>query len=229
MLLAHKINLGGDNMTEQDKLFHMLDETQNLSEADYSFLALCSTDRESDIRYLVADVLCGDTSPDSEQILCRLLNDSDEVVRANACDSLYRSCSAHVLERLKELAVSDSYLVRGYAVASIGNIMTTLSNPDNCLTFLKAAYTHEASAWVKLDYCEIFYCLGDEASLTPILKALEKKNYKIRCKAINILKNLINDNNQEQIVSRLVSLYKSDTSEAVKKSIQNMLSTLSTS
>ena len=70
------------------------------------------------MKILISQILAKDNTTRSENILLGLINDKSELVRANACDSLYNNISNNVVEELLVKANNDTSLVKYYAILS---------------------------------------------------------------------------------------------------------------
>lgn len=107
------------------RMFDILDAIRDkdvINDEDIDFLDKCSKSRNTDIRYYAAEQLCITDSSRAEKILLRMLSDKNEMVRANVCDSISISRSKKTIELLKDYAINDTWLVRGYAIASMADI-----------------------------------------------------------------------------------------------------------
>ena len=113
-------------------------------------------DEDEEIRLFLSIELANYKSAESEQLLLQLISDQSDIVRANACDSIYWSESVDVLDTLFEKAKNDVYLVRGYAVLSIADISIN-SKSDFSTEKLSMLYPKEKSIWVRMCYFQSFY------------------------------------------------------------------------
>ena len=156
-------------------------------------------DEDEEIRLFLSIELANYKSAESEQLLLQLISDQSDIVRANACDSIYWSESVDVLDTLFEKAKNDVYLVRGYAVLSIADISIN-SKSDFSTEKLSMLYPKEKSIWVRMCYFQSFYRLGNENYLTDLISSLDSKKYNYRIAAVNFLSDIVNESNKSIIM-----------------------------
>lgn len=137
-------------------------------------------DEDEEIRLFLSIELANYKSAESEQLLLQLISDQSDIVRANACDSIYWSESVDVLDTLFEKAKNDVYLVRGYAVLSIADISIN-SKSDFSTEKLSMLYPNE-------NY------------LTDLISSLDSKKYNYRIAAVNFLSDIVNESNRSIIM-----------------------------
>ena len=92
---------------EKIKVLARLDDKayeEEFDEDDYSILKELSYDKELTIRALVARILVDSSDEKGEEILLRLTNDKEWLVRTEACDSLGISESVTTYNILKKIA-----------------------------------------------------------------------------------------------------------------------------
>ena len=106
--------------TATDKKIDFLNDLEgtNIDSSVYPELERLSRDCNPEIRNRVAQVL-GGARGEYTDILLRLLNDRDELVRVNACDSLSGTDSREVINGLEKHIADSSELVRGYVYSSL--------------------------------------------------------------------------------------------------------------
>ena len=128
--------------TATDKKIDFLNDLEgtNIDSSVYPELERLSRDCNPEIRNSVAQVL-GGARGEYTDILLRLLNDRDELVRVNACDSLSGTDSCAAINELEKHISDSSELVRGYVYSSLYD--TASMNP--------AAYKSEALALLLAD------------------------------------------------------------------------------
>lgn len=181
-----------------DKKFEAIDklkESTNLDDNDWMMLSVLSNDENQEIRLEVSEVLALFPTIESEKILLNLLNDSDYLVRASACDSLYFSLSQETLKKLKLMTKDSRYLVRGYAVLSIGDIQKNVKvNKKSTIAFLKTLETEEKSRWVKIAVYRSLFILEEVSYIDKLICAINDANYKNRSFALSLIEQLLDDN-----------------------------------
>lgn len=203
-----------------DKIEEEGSEDKNIQDLD----AFSNSDNP-DIRNKVAELLVGCTPTVGEKILLKLLHDKDEIVRVNACDSLCYCTSDHVIIALKNKAVNDTYLVRGYAVLSLGDIALQLGSPKDkeIRSYLLKAFQKEKSAWVKTHYYSVLYTLGDKNYLQNLLQQLHSRLYRIRMITVRSLETILTDENKDVILCNLAKRLDTEKSLAVLQNIKKII------
>lgn len=159
-------------------------------------------DADEDVRLYLAVKLADYENHKSEQLLLHMISDQSDIVRANACDSIYWSKSMEVLNFLLMRAKNDMYLVRGYAVLSITDIMLNLNN-KSYMRDLNELYSKEKSLWTRMCYYQSFYRLGLEKYLDVLILSLCTKKYNYRIAAINFIFDIVNKTNKHKILEAL--------------------------
>ncbi|PJI10299.1 HEAT repeat domain-containing protein [Clostridium sp. CT7] len=214
-----------------DEKLNKIDEIENRSKfnkIDFEVLEKFSHDINDEVRSKVAEVLIFTDNKQGEEILIDLLDDKDELVRTNACDSLCISKSENVIKLLKNKILRDkSNLVRGYAVASLVDIVIAMDYKiEDMKMFFINVLLREKDNWVKIDVYRGLYMLGDERYLNKLINILNDRNYRNRCSVVNILGALICKENFNVITSALENKFQVEKSEAVKSSIEDIVTKL---
>ncbi|CAM3583493.1 MULTISPECIES: HEAT repeat domain-containing protein [Saccharibacillus] len=181
-----------------DRLFLM---QQNEESADYNFLEKSSRDSDEFVRMEAAVALGFHYNVRAEGMLIRLADDSDWLVRTEACDSLGRGESEAVLSVLERKIRQDrSALVRAYAIHSYGDAAEALRcDPEDVAAFLESRLPREKSHWTRLALFKVLYRCGREAYLNDLLDGLKLAAFNKRCTAGNNLKEVINAANYRTI------------------------------
>ncbi len=161
-----------------------------------------ANDVDEDVRLYLAVELVNYEDQKSEQLLLHLISDQSDIVRANACDSIYWSKSTEVLNLLLMRAKDDMYLVRGYAILSIADILLNV-NDKSYISDLNKLYSKEKSSWTRMCYYQSFYKLGFEEYIDLLISTLKAKKYNYRISAINFLFDIVNEKNKNKIVEAL--------------------------
>lgn len=213
------------NADEKWNLLNNLDDALCLSEDEIDFILQLTNDSDPDVRIRSAQLLAQVPSHIAQPVLLALLQDGDDLVRVNACDSLSNCPTRESLVSLKRIAKQDRiYLVRGYAVISIGDISFQLPlEKETTKLFLLNGYAHEKSTWVKISYSYALYLAGIKEYSQFILDQVNNRYYHIRCHAIQMLHYLMNPDLAEDSISILEDRLKIETSLAVLQRIQNLL------
>ncbi|URZ01806.1 HEAT repeat domain-containing protein [Clostridium felsineum] len=208
-----------------EKYFNKLDEIEEkeeFNEYDFEILRYFSRNPDSEIRCRVAEVLAYQNIKASEEILLMLLEDKDELVRTNACESICSSTSKEVVEFLKHKVVEDkSYLVRGYAAMAISEIAVKIGY--DIKEFLIKALENEKVKWVKINFYRALYVIGEEEYLKLLMKDLDDEYYGIRCAVVNILSELASKENFEIIIETLKNRLKVEDNISVRAEIEEFI------
>lgn len=111
-----------------DRLMTCCDEAQSVLETiGVDQVAALSKSRDEEVRIWLAQGLVHDAgSQTAEQILFQLSQDSEELVRVMAVDSMGSFPSKPCAERLKQALQDESALVRAYAAISLTDIYGVL-------------------------------------------------------------------------------------------------------
>ncbi|MDO3413317.1 HEAT repeat domain-containing protein [Saccharibacillus sp. CPCC 101409] len=170
-------------------------------QADFALLERYSYDSEGLVRVEAAAAFYTFFDERAQQILLRLANDRDWLVRTEACESLCLSRSEHVLEFLKtKLRRDRSVKVRTYAVLSYGDIVWELDKDRHeCLLFIKETRLRETSPGMLLACDKVLYEMGEEEALDRLLDGLKLDKLNHRCSAGNRLLEVVNARNARRI------------------------------
>lgn len=158
--------------TAADKKIDFLNdlEGKNIDSSVYPELERLSHDRNPEIRNRVAQVLDG-ARGEYIDILLRLLNDRDELVRVNACDSLSGTDSREAINGLENHIADSSELVRGYVYSSLYD--TASINPaaykSEVRALLLSAYENEKSLRAGAVLACSLYALGEADTVNKII------------------------------------------------------------
>lgn len=130
-------------------------------------------------RGLAARVLVNSNLKEGEKILQRLAHDNDLFVRMEACDSLSNGKSLKTYKLLKNIGEKDtSGLVRGYAIASLGDVAIEINQQHDLIEFLKRRLLNEKVEFARIYIFSVLYSLGIEEYLANLLSMLNSKRYK---------------------------------------------------
>ena len=187
-------------------------------------MILCE-DSDECVRSELAQALSFYHNELSEKILVYLLKDKDEIVRINACDSLYWSNSKKTLEKVIVIMQNDKYLVRGYALLSVADIIIN-NNYSDFIYKVKYILKHEKSKFVLMNYDSFLYRLGDKASLYKIAKNLNAEKYNVRCHAANLLYNCARREDYLTIIYFLDKRLNIEKVHAVKSTLRRIINDL---
>ena len=196
-----------EKLTVENKL-DIIDELKShvsLCGKEWEMLLSFSCDESQEIRLEVSEVLALFPTEESEKILLNLLNDSDFLVRASACDSLYFSIAQETLQALKRSAQDNRYLVRGYAILSVGDVQRNIKvNNKSTVDFLKDIEKKEKSRWVKTAVYRSMFILGETSYFKKLVNTINDINYKNRSFALNLIGQIIDENIEFDLLYKAV-------------------------
>lgn len=177
------------------------------------------------VRSLVAEVLVNNNDVISKDILLKLLNDKNSLVRTEAADSLSEYPYSDVVKQLEITAENDkNHIVRGYALLSMTLASLALKiDSAKIVTFLHKRCKKEKSAFCKLSCYHALLIMGEADKLSGILSILKSKNYRNRCAAINTLYDVVDESNRLLIVQKLKKQLLKESSGAVISKINNFI------
>lgn len=213
------------SISENEKLEYLEKlESQSISLSGEIIMQLCK-DSDYYIRYRLSQVLVNYHNELSESVLTCLLDDEEEIVRANACDSLCWSSSMNTLEKMLVMLKNDKYLVRGYALSSIADIILN-NNYFDYVTKVKNILKYEKSKFVLLYYYSFLYRLGDREYLLKIAESLNAVKYTDRCNAANLLYYTAEDKDFSVVINLMKNRLLVEKTLAVKSTFQSIIKDL---
>ena len=205
-------------------LLDKISEKNNLSEKDLEILIELSKNEDEEIRSYVAELLVLSDEDSAKKTLIQLCSDTDELVRVNACDSLFVFAEFDVYKILYTVSVKDeSELVKSYALLSIIDIMAKIDIDKNQLEELFSSNLNSDIAILKITSCKGLYLLGFTEYLNKLIDFLNAEDYQDRCFALNTLPDIVNADNYNQIISTLVELKRIEKTEAVLSTLENIV------
>lgn len=197
---------------------------EELAENDYRILNELSYDKDVFIRDRVAEILVESSDEKGEEILLRLTNDNDWLVRADACDSLCISESVTTYNLLKKMAKKDtSGYVRGYAILSLGDIADKINKEDELLEYLEDRLKHEKVQFTKINIYAVLYNLGRKEYFDKLLSMINSKKYTNRCAVVVSLQEIANESNRDMIINVLLEHKKKETAMSVIYTIDDAI------
>lgn len=224
------MNNSSNELKAEIDYIQSLEEKKEADRADFDKLSLLSQSKNSEVRLAVSEILVNLYNDDSEQILMKMLGDTDSLVLASVCDSLCCSSSIVVLHRLYDMSRNKSYLVRGYSALSIGDIQLNIGDKcEETVIFLRTWLKRENSVWVKTAVARSLFILGKYEYLPILLKSINNGSYKIRYMALNCLLEFLelpislNENARIQVISVLKERLKIEKIQYAKEKIQQTI------
>lgn len=152
--------------------------------------------------------------------LAAALQDSDELVRLQAAESIAAQADRRTVSTLRIALGDDSALVRSYAAAAIGR---TGTRADRAL--LRTRLRRESSDAGRLGFLEGLWLLGDRTVLGSAMKLLNSQDYRVRCATARALCGTFRDpQTQDAIMRALRARLGRELTNAVRQALVDGLS-----
>lgn len=225
----HSDNVLDQNIDQKLDLIDDIESKAYITNEELEIIDVLSYDPDDEVRARVADIIKDSNTDLAREILMRLTNDKDSLVRANACDSLCNNKSSKTLELLKSKVLKDRCsLVRGYATLSIVDIIVNNGyDKQEMIEFFFDRLKKEKIVWVKICIYKGLYLMGHNEFLDLLLQELNNRAYRNRCMVTNILFDIISEENYEVIRKALIQREKKEKTVAVTSTIENVLNNIS--
>ncbi len=204
-----------------DILYNM-ENQDHITQSEILLLKDLSHHNDDEIRTYVARNLGLFYSYEAEAILVSMINDKNEQVRTEVCDSLGNSKSKDILKVLKPKIFDHYFLVRGYAVLSIADITLKAGIDVDIRNFLQVSFRKERSTWVQIAYARSLYLLGEKEMLSFLLEKLNHRYYSIRIMVVRSLGDILNESNQQLILSSLQNRLLIEKGVSVQRAIESI-------
>ena len=212
---------------DTEKVYETLDsiaEKTQLETNDINMLLKLSKTDNSEIKSYIAELLVMSCGEESEKVLINMCNDADEIVRINACDSLSAFPTLDTYNQLIKCLYHDkSAVVKTYAILSLADIINQLEIDTTKLEELFVRFSKDKDISISAACFKGLYILGKENCLKKLFDLFPTKNYQDRCMIVNILGDILNDENNNYIMSELEKNRKTETSKAVNLIIDNII------
>lgn len=169
---------------------------------DYALLRRWAEHPDALIRERVAAALVFGEGEPGREILLKLAADSEELVRAEAYDTLSVYPDSQVAEMLKQAAVTEpDDLARYFALVSYADVMQELAPGDaEQKEFFQNRLQREKAAVCRLGCEYALYQFGEPGTLERILGYLDDPDYLVRCRAVCTLEEIANEENRGRIL-----------------------------
>lgn len=202
-----------------------MEVSTQLSPNDWALIEQYSTDNDAYIRDLVAVLLAQHLNKQSEDILIRLTQDDDSLVRTDAYDSLSGYYSANVMSVLKTAVFNEQdYLARSYAIRSYADVVFLSQNKQlHDITFFQELLANETSELCKLSCYYALHIGGNKYAVEKILSFLYHPDYHIRCSAISVLSVIVDPQNVVMIRNAVIARERTEDTFAAKCSMKEFL------
>ena len=154
-----------------------------------------------------------------------LAHDEDDLVRADAYDSLLVFPFADVLDLLEKAIICETdRLARSYAILSWVDVLVLQNDvTKEKLEFAIRVKENDKSVSCSLSWCYALYILGSKSSLKDSLRFLKNDDYRIRCSALSLLGDIIKSDNEAEIKEAVAILLLAESTEAVRSSAEQFL------
>ena len=212
-------------MNEQERKYIERLENSNIEfeDLDLRLITALAKNEDGEIRSVIAEVLCEYANEFSEGLLISMLNDIDELVRCNACDSLGSSHSTSCIPPLLEKIKDESELVRCYAILSVTDIIkSTKVSTKPYAELLKTILPKEAGI-VRLACYSALYQFGEKKYLKRIARFLFSSDYHHQIFAIKTLKELKSDENKKVVGKALKKACEKSCPRSVKDVLEQVI------
>lgn len=114
-------------------------------------------------------------------------------------------------------------MVRGYAIASLGDVAIEINQQHDLIEFLKCRLLNEKVEFARIYIFSVLYSLGIEEYLANLLSMLNSKRYQNRQTVVENLSEIVNDSNKEVIRTTLIEHKKIETKCSVISEINEVL------
>lgn len=208
-----------------DKL-NDIDKKNYISSDDMQFIKANYDINDIEVRREIAELLVLSDEESSKFVLLKYLDDNDELVRINACDSLCIFYEREVVDRLiHSSSVDEDELVRAYAILSISDILYSKRDllKDRDISFLKSKIANDKSKFVQIASISCLIRLGDSEYMTVFLNYLNEEDYGIRAFLIGVITEVWNEENENIFAGYLKNHLKDEDTVAVRSKIEKIL------
>ncbi len=175
-------------------------------------------------KYDYIEKIYGNSYFDNIDVVLKLLSDIDEGVRIEMIEACYACEQELVRKKLFQMLNDTKGLEKGYLLLTLSYIYQ--DNKKKIVDVLNQNI-HSMDVYEKMDAYIGLIILGYDSYLKEVLKFLESSEYFVRCAALNMLSELIQNNlikkeNFETIVNVVNKIYEKEETQAVKSSIQHL-------
>lgn len=192
---------------------------------DYTLLRRWAQHPDALIREQVAAVLVFGAGEPGREILLKLAADSEELVRAEAYDTLSVYPEEKVAETLKQAAVSEpDDLARYFALVSYGDVIQELAPGDaEQKAFFQDRLQRDQAAVCRLGCEYALYQLGEPEALERILGYLDDPDYLVRCRAVCTLEEIANEENRGRILEAVRGRREKESAAPVRERMDELV------
>lgn len=218
------MELNSDSDKILDEIEENIPNNKQFSSVELKQLEQLAQSKDESVRSRVAVILASFTEVFGENLLIQLTQDSDSLVRTEACDSLRYSKSFKVMNLLETIGENDEdYFVRGYAISSLGEIAIGLKVEKKIYPFFEKKLMEETEIFVRINLLEFLSKVEGEEYLNLLLGYLNTTDYRNRCSVIHSLEEVVNRKNSIKIKKALEERLNVEKARAVSSSIESFL------
>lgn len=211
-------------MTDREKvdLIDSFEKIGYLNDSHFEILRKFTFDEDSFVRSRCAALLINFETEESLRLLLHLSNDEDAFVRTEAYDSLGIFYFPEVEAALfKAISFEEDGLAKQYSILSWADVSSKLHDDfkDNISFMLNVINCNQADNYDSNQICLCCYYALQLFGCDVIQNMIDFFNsdeYSIRCSALNLLYDVMNEENEELINSAVVELLKKENTIAVK-------------
>ncbi len=161
---------------------------------------------------------------DTNKVL-NLLSDTDELVRIEMIEACYACKQKTIKNKLFHMINFSQGLETGYLLLTLSYLCQ--EKPEE-LTYLLDKYIQSNDIYERMDAYASFIILGFDKYLINYLEFLNSKDYTIRCAALNLLSEfveneILNENQIMGIESIILNMKNNEHTRAVQSSIEHLL------
>lgn len=214
-------------MTTDEKIRYVdsFEDLPELTDEHFSVLKEYSTDDDAFLRSRCAAFLINFVNEDSMEILLRLCDDEDELVRTESYDSLAVFYYKKVEEKLfSKITSENSGAAYEYALMSWADVSSKLhDNLDEHIAFVHKVLDDNNAVDSEVITCYYALTVLGEDSVKNIIAYLKNEDINIRCSAVNLLGELLNDSNKDIIRKSVEELSATETVPSVISAVSSVI------
>lgn len=203
-------------------------EQNGLDNSMYFKINKFSRSRNSEVRNRIAQALNGTGDKEYIEILMRLMNDDDEIVRASACDSLAGTESRDAVDEMERHICDSSEIVREYVYSSLFETASLYPKDykSEIHKLLLSAYEKEKSYRAKAVLSCALYGLGEKILTEEIKNYLHCEDCYVRKVVLEQLDDISDNTDISLLLPDLIELHGAETVNFVKSSFEKLIDKL---
>ena len=207
-------------MTPEEKadILNGYDDLEELDKSHFDAIVKWVFDEDSYIRGQCAALLINFVNSETKDILFALAADEDDLVRTEAYDSLGVFAYDDVEMFLSKISAEEpDEVARSYAILSWADVAAALQkSPSGHIAKMMALKSQEKSSGCILSYCYALYLFGEKGALMEWLSFLNDDDYHVRCAAISLLENVVDETNKDVIKNSISKLLETESALSVR-------------